>query len=775
MSINRVAVLGAGVMGSGIAAQVSNAGYDVVLLDIVADGAADRNAIAAGALEKMLATQPAPFMDPRNARRITVGNLEDDLALLAQVDWIIEAVIERLDVKRDLYAKVDAVRKDGSVVSSNTSTIPLASLTETMPESFRRDFLITHFFNPPRYMRLLELVAGPATRAQAAREVRDFCDRALGKGVVECKDTPGFIGNRIGVYWLQCAVIEAIRQGLSVEEADAVAGRPLGIPKTGVFGLMDLVGIDLMPHIIVSMDNLLAADDAMREYFEMPALIEKMIAEGYTGRKGKGGFYRLQRDGGKRIKQAIDLATGEYREARSARLESVDAARSGGVRALMEHTDKGGAYAWQVMSKTLAYAASLVPEIADDVVAVDEAMKLGYNWTRGPFELIDGLGAAWFASRLRDEGRAVPELLEAVGDGAFYRVADGRRRYFGTDARLHDIERPEGVELLADVKLAGGALERNDSASLWDVGDGVACLEFHTKMNSIDPDVLAMIDKAVSIVPGRFEGLVLYNEAANFSVGANIGLVLFAANTAAWDDIEAMVRKGQQAYRALKYAPFPVVGAPSGMALGGGCEVLLHCDAIEAHAETYMGLVEVGVGLIPGWGGCKEMLLRCWQDERRAGGPMPAISKAFETISLASVSSSASDARRLRFLRYGDGITMNRDRVLANAKARVLALAADYAPPEPPQAALPGPTARAALAMAIDGFRRLGKASDYDALIGDTLAVVVSGGDGADITEPTGEDALLDIEREAFMSLVRRPETIARIEHMLETGKPLRN
>ncbi|MDX1434439.1 MAG: 3-hydroxyacyl-CoA dehydrogenase NAD-binding domain-containing protein [Gammaproteobacteria bacterium] len=720
MSINRVAVLGAGVMGSGIAAQVSNAGYDVVLLDIVADGAADRNAIAAGALEKMLATQPAPFMDPRNARRITVGNLEDDLALLAQVDWIIEAVIERLDVKRDLYAKVDAVRKDGSVVSSNTSTIPLASLTETMPESFRRDFLITHFFNPPRYMRLLELVAGPATRAQAAREVRDFCDRALGKGVVECKDTPGFIGNRIGVYWLQCAVIEAIRQGLSVEEADAVAGRPLGIPKTGVFGLMDLVGIDLMPHIIVSMDNLLAADDAMREYFEMPALIEKMIAEGYTGRKGKGGFYRLQRDGGKRIKQAIDLATGEYREARSARLESVDAARSGGVRALMEHTDKGGAYAWQVMSKTLAYAASLVPEIADDVVAVDEAMKLGYNWTHGPFELIDGLGAAWFASRLRDEGRAVPELLEAVGDG-------------------------------------------------------VACLEFHTKMNSIDPDVLAMIDKAVSIVPGRFEGLVLYNEAANFSVGANIGLVLFAANTAAWDDIEAMVRKGQQAYRALKYAPFPVVGAPSGMALGGGCEVLLHCDAIEAHAETYMGLVEVGVGLIPGWGGCKEMLLRCWQDERRAGGPMPAISKAFETISLASVSSSASDARRLRFLRYGDGITMNRDRVLANAKARVLALAADYAPPEPPQAALPGPTARAALAMAIDGFRRLGKASDYDALIGDTLAAVVSGGDGADITEPTGEDALLDIEREAFMSLVRRPETIARIEHMLETGKPLRN
>lgn len=774
MSINRVAVLGAGVMGSGIAAQVTNAGYDVILLDIVAEGASDRNAIAAGAVEKMLAAHPSPFMDPRNARRITVGNLEDDLQRLEQADWIIEAVIERLDVKRDLYEKVDRVRKADSVVSSNTSTIPLSSLIERMPERFRRDFLITHFFNPPRYMRLLELVAGPETRAQAAHEVRDFCDRALGKGVVECKDTPGFIGNRIGVYWLQCAVIEAMRQGLGVEEADAVAGRPLGIPKTGVFGLMDLVGIDLMPHIIVSMDSLLPADDPMREYFELPALIDKMIAEGLTGRKGKGGFYRLQRDGGKRVKQAIDLATGEYRESRPARLESIDAAREGGVRALMEHPDKGGRYVWQVMSKTLAYAASLVPEIADDVVAVDEAMKLGYNWTHGPFELIDRLRPAWFAARLRDEGRPVPPLLKAVGDGTFYRIGDGKRRFFGTDEALHDIVRAKGVELLADVKLAGDALASNESASLWDVGDGIVCLEFHTKMNAIDPHILEMIDAAIATIPGRFKGLVIYNEAANFSVGANLGLMAHAAREGAWDDIDAMVRAGQQAYRSLKYAPFPVVGAPSGMALGGGCEVLLHCDAVEAHAETYMGLVEVGVGLIPGWGGCKELLLRWWRDERRPGGPMPAVGKAFETISLATVSTSAADARRLHFLRGDDGVTMNRDRVLANAKARVLALAGDYAPPEPCEVALPGPTARVALDMVIGNFRRLGKASEYDARIGDTLAGVVSGGD-ADITEPIGEEALFDLEREAFMSLVKRPETIARIEHMLETGKPLRN
>jgi len=774
VSIHRVAVLGAGVMGSGIAAQVANAGYEVILLDIVPEGGNDRNAIAAGAVAKMLETRPAPFMDPRNHRRISVGNLEDDMGRLADADWIIEAVIERLDVKRDLYKKVDAARKQGSIVSSNTSTIPLGTLLEEMPESFRRDFLITHFFNPPRYMRLLELVVGSATRADAADEVRDFCDRALGKGVVDCKDTPGFIGNRIGVYWLQCAVLEAMGQGLTVEEADAVAGRPLGIPKTGVFGLMDLIGIDLMPHIVVSMGDLLGPDDAMREYFQVPELITKMIADGYTGRKGKGGFYRLQRDGGERVKQAIDLVSGEYHDAAKVKLESIEAGKSGGPRALMEHPDKGGVYAWRIMAKTLCYAAGLVPEIADDIVAVDEAMKLGYNWSYGPFELMDRLGASWFAARLADEGWQVPALLEGIGDGSFYRVDHGRRQYFGVDGAYHDIVRAEGVQLLADVKLRAQPLAANASASLWDVGDGVVCLEFHSKMNAIDTDILEMITRASRIVADDYQGLVIYNEGANFSVGANLAMVLFAANTAAWDDIEATVSGGQQAYKALKYAPFPVVGAPSGMALGGGCEVLLHCDAVQAHAELYMGLVEVGVGLIPGWGGCKELLARWWDNKRRPGGPMPPVSKAFETISMASVSTSAADARRHLFLRHDDGITMNRDRVLADAKARVLALSSDYVAPQPPQASLPGATARTALQMAVDGFHKLGKASDYDMVIAGALAEVLSGGE-TDVTETVDEDALLDLERRAFMSLVKRPQTIARIEHMLETGKPLRN
>ncbi len=774
MAIRKVAVLGAGVMGSGIAAHVTNAGIPVTLLDIVPEGANDRNAIASGAVARMLKTEPAAFMHRKNASLVTVGNLEDDMDKLADADWIIEAVIERLDVKRDLYKKVDAVRKPGAVVSSNTSTIPMARLTEGMPKSFRKDFLITHFFNPPRYMRLLELVTGAETDKKAGKTVRDFCDRMLGKGVVDCKDTPGFIGNRIGIYWLQVAVAEAMAMGVSVEEADAVVGRPMGIPRTGVFGLLDLVGIDLMPHLLKSLDETLTAQDAFREYAGMPPLIEKMIADGYTGRKGKGGFYRLKKDGGKRIKEALDLTSGEYREARKVTPASVEASKSGGLRALVTHDDKTGRYAWRVLAKTLHYAASLVPEIADDVVAVDDAMKLGYNWKHGPFELIDKLGAAWFAERLEADGMSVPALVERAGERSFYRIEDGRIEYLGVDGKYKTLERAPGVLLLSDIKLRSEPLAKNASASLWDIGDGVLCLEFHSKMNALDTDVMAMINKAVEIVPERFKALVIHNEASNFSVGANLGLALYAANMAAWSEIENMVRTGQEAYRALKHAPFPVVGAPSGMALGGGCEVLLHCDAVVAHAETYMGLVEVGVGLIPGWGGCKEMLSRASAEPKRPGGPMPPVIKAFETISMATVAKSAVEAKDHLYLRTDDGVVMNRDRVLAAAKERALTLAENYVPPEVGELSLPGPTAEAAMKMAVDGFRKLGKATPHDEVVAGALANVLSGGE-TDMTATMSEDAILELELSAFMSLIRHPDTLARMEHMLETGKPLRN
>ncbi len=773
MSIKQAAVIGSGVMGGGIAAHLANAGVPVVLFDIVPEAANDRSILARKAIEGMKKTDPAPFMHPRAAKLIEPANIEDDLDKLADVDWIVEAVIERLDIKQDLYKKLEKHRRKGSIVSSNTSTIPLAQLTKGMPESFQKDFVVTHFFNPPRYLRLLEVVAGPKTRKQVVETISTFSDVRLGKGVVACKDTPGFIANRIGTMWIQSAVNEAVDRGLSVEEADAIVGKPMGVPKTGVFGLIDLVGLDLMPHVGKSLWDNVPDDDPYKAMYRESAQFQKMIDEGYTGRKGKGGFYRLNKEGGKRVKEAIDLSTGEYRPTIKARLESIDAGRKG-LKPLVTHPDKGGRYAWAVLSQTLSYAAMLVPEIADDIVKIDEAMKLGYAWKWGPFELIDRLGAKWFAEKLAEDGKPVPALLSKLGDGAFYREVKGKRQFFATDGRYHEARRPDGVLSLEDIKRASERIAGNGSASLWDIGDGVLCLEFHTKMNAIDAGIMDLIGKAIGIVEKDYKALVIYNDGTNFSVGANIGLPLFAANVGAWPVIEQGVEQGQNTYKKLKFSPFPVVGAPAGMALGGGCEVLLHCDAIQANAETYTGLVEVGVGLIPGWGGSKEMVTRWMQNERRPGGPMPAIGKAFEQISTAQVSRSANLAQDMMILRPGDAITMNRDRLLADAKQKALDLVEGYTPPEPAEFNLPGASAYVAMTIAVGQFVEQGKASDHDALVGAGVAMVVSGGD-TDITDTVSEDDLLRLERREFMKLVRTPKTLARIEHTLETGKPLRN
>ncbi len=737
--------------------------------------AEDRNALARGRWSEPLKTDPAPFMSKRARRLVKPGNLDDDLDKLADVDWIVEVVVE------DLADQAGPLRQDrkgsssGSIVSSNTSTLPLAKLTEGMPETFAQDFLITHFFNPPRYLRLLEVVAGPATRPEALEAVASFGDRALGKTVVRCKDTPGFIGNRIGVYWMQAAFTEAFDINLPVEEADLAMGRPLGIPKTGIFGLADLVGIDLLPYVAASLRGALPADDAFHIIDKDQPRIKTMIEAGYTGRKGKGGFYRLNKTNGARVKEAMDLATGDYRTASRPRLDSVDAAKKGGPRALFESDEPAAGWAWRVMSKTLAYAASLVPEIADDITAVDAAMRLGYAWKWGPFELLDKIGPAWFRTRLVAAGNPVPPLLQKVGDGAFYRVEDGRLQYLTVDGGYEAVVRADGVLLLEDIKRASEKpLLKNGAASLWDLGDGVACFEIHTKMNAIDPDVLDLLGKAIGLVEKDMKALVIYNEGSNFSVGANIGLALFAANTAVWPMVEDMVAKGQKIYRKLKYAPFPVVAAPSGMALGGGCEICLNSDAVQAHAETYMGLVEVGVGVIPAWTGTTEMITRWMQHKKRPGGPMPPISKVFEAIGMAEVAKSAAEAKDMLFLRENDGITMNRDRLLADAKTKALDLLDGYQAPEPVEISLPGPTAKFALGMAVEGFRLQGKATAHDEVVAGELATILSG-DGTDITETVSEDALLKMERQAFMRLIRTPATLARIEHMLETGKPLRN
>lgn len=775
MTIQKACVIGAGVMGSGIAAQIANAGVPVLLLDIVPKDGNDRSAIAKGAIERLQKTDPAPLMSRAAAKLITPGNIEDDLDQLKDVDWIVEAIIERLDLKQSLYHKLEAKRKPGSILSSNTSTIPLQVLVEGMPENVQRDFCITHFFNPPRYMRLLEIVGGAKTRPDVIAEISAFGDERLGKAIVRAKDTPGFVANRIGVFWMQAAVNIAIDMGLTVEEADAVMGRPIGAPKTGIFGLLDLVGLDLQPHVDASMKAALKPDDAYQSVRRDFPLLTKMIADGYTGRKGKGGFYRLNTTGGQKVKESVNLKTGAYATSDRARLESADAAK-GGLKVLVTHKDKGGQYAWAVLSKLLSYAASLVPEIADDIVQVDLGMKTGFNWKRGPFEMIDQLGAAWFAERLAAEKMPVPALVKLAAEkGGFYKIENAKPHYLATDGNYRPVERPKGAILLSDIKLASKPIAKNASASLWDIGDGVACLEFHSKMNALDPDSLAMVKQAVEIVGKKMKALVIHNEAENFSVGANIGLALFAANIAMWPMIEDLIGQGQAAYKALKFAPFPSVGAPSGMALGGGCEVLLHCSAVQAHAETYMGLVEVGVGLIPGWGGCKELLLRNQPGPRDPKGPMPPVAAAFESISLAKVAKSAAEAMEMKFLRSTDRITMNRDRLLADAKARALELlAAGYKPPVPVELRLPGPTGRTALGLAVDGFAKQGKALPHDVTVSSALAEVLTGG-ATDMTEIVTEDQIQKLEKKAFLTLLRTGPTLARMEAMLTTGKPLRN
>lgn len=789
--IEKIAVLGSGVMGSGIAALCANAGFDVLLLDIVPEGAQDRNALAVGGIEKQRAGKMPGFTHPRNAKKVTPGNFEDDLEKLGEVDWIIEVVIERLDIKHDVYRKIDAVRKPGSIVSSNTSTLPLAKLIEGQPDRFARDFMITHFFNPPRFMPLLEVVKSPQMEPQRYVAMQQFADEKLGKTVVEARDTPGFLANRIGVYWLMVALYDAIEMGISVEDADAIMGKPMGIPKTGVFGLFDLIGIDLMPHIARAMLDTLPESDPFRAMYHEPELISNMIADGYTGRKGKGGFYRLTRD---RKKEVLNLQTGEYAAQQISTLESVKAGRLGLI-ATLGHEDIGGRYAASVMLKVLHYAASLVPEISDTIRNIDDAMRAGYAWKYGPFELIDRLkwegveGTAIFAQKCEQAGLDVPPIINVAAGRPLYRVEGGKEQYLGLDGDYHTITYPEGSLMLRDVQLGNKPVLKNGSAELWDLGDGIAAFTLKTKMNTFDPDVFRLIHQSIAAVQQNFRGLVIATDDERFSLGANLGFFMFAANTASWDVISETIRAGQNAFMALKFAPFPVVASLSHMALGGGCEILLHCDAVAAHIESYPGLVEVGVGIVPGWGGCKEMLGRHLtlaaqvHGEIQSGrppsaiiahGPMPPVSKVFESISMAKVAGSAQEARDMLILNDASRISMNRRRVLADAKTLCANLAADYTPPEPFTYRLPGESGRDALFMAVDNFVKNGKATPHDEVVSKHLAEVLTGGD-TDMTEARTEQDILDLEHDIFMQLVKTDGTLARVQHMLETNKPLRN
>ncbi len=776
MSGEKLAVLGAGTMGAQIAAHMANAGFEVLLLDIVPEGAGNRNILAESALRRLQKNDPPAFMSRRFVRRVIPGNLEDDLPALGDCAWVVEAVIEDSAVKRALYARLLPHLAPGTAVSSNTSTLPLSFLSEGMPEDFRRRFMITHFFNPPRYMRLLELVTGPATEAALADKVAAICDHRLGKSVVRAKDRPGFVANRLGVYWIQSGIRFALELGLTVEEADTVMGRPLGFPKTGIFGLVDLVGLDLVPHVDGNLARALPPDDPYQAVrIELP-IIERLVAQGYTGRKGKGGFYRRRMADGERIKEVIDLQSGEYRPVRKVAFLALDLAKSGGIGALLEAGDKAAAYARAVLTRTLAYAARLVPEVTDSIEAVDRAMRTGYAWKWGPFELADRIGIARLIRHCEAEGMEIPPLLERAREaGSFYRVQNGKLEQLGPGDGFVPVVRPDGVLLLEDVKRRSARVAGNGSASLWDLGEGALCLEIHTKMNTIDPDVLEVIDRAVELVPEEYRALVVYNEGEHFSAGANIGLALFAANLAAWSLLEEMVEKGQKTYTRLRDAPFPVVAAPSGLALGGGCELLLVADRLVAHAESYVGLVECGVGLVPAWGGCTRLMARYATDPKRPRGPIPPVAQAFETIGMAKVAKSAFEAGELGFLGAGDPVVMNRDRLLFEARRTALALADGYRPQAPVELRLPGPTGKAALGLALHDLDLKGALAPHDKVVAEALAEVLSGGPHADHVEPVDEAHVMRLERRAFMHLLHQEPTLQRMEYTLRTGRPLRN
>lgn len=776
-SIKKVAVIGSGVMGAGIAAHCANAGCEVLLLDIVPDGTSDRNSLSKNAINKMQKSNPEMLMIKENSKLITPGNIEDHLSNLNTYDWVIEVIIENLEIKRKLYKDIAENIGDETILSSNTSTIPRSELISDMSPSLSSRFLITHFFNPPRYLPLLEVVSGPEVNKEILNRFCTFADLYLGKRVTMCNDSPGFIGNRLGIYFIQRAFKATIDHGLTIEQADAMLGIPIGLPKTAVFSLMDLVGIDLIPHVTGSLISHLQKNDPFHDIAGAgKETVASMIEEGYTGRKGKGGFYRLNRESGKKVKEARNLISGEYNTAQ--RRAGYPSAKMGkrGLSAIMDCDDKGSDFVTDVLLDSLSYAAYIVPEVSDDIYAIDGAMKVGYNWKNGPFEMMDSIGIKSMVQRLQESNRNVPPFLSlALEKGSFYNIEDGEITRLSPDGDMVIVDRSEEILTVADLKRRGKPLKRNSSASIWDMGDDVLLVEYHTKMNAMDPMNMEMLLNAVDMAENDdWKGVVIGNDAPNFCAGANLGLALFAANLAAWKELDDFIGLGQDTYQTLKFSEVPIVAASSGLCLGGGAEVLMHCDAVQAHSESYVGLVEVGVGIIPAWGGCKEYLGRLKEFGLVPNGPMGAVMKAFEVIGTAQVAKSAEQARKMGFLSPIDRVTMNRDRLLADAKKLLIEISNDYIPPEPRTYSLPGISGKVALQLAVNDLALSGKVTPHDIIVTNALAGILSGGD-TDITDLLNEDDILAMEKETIVRLAKNTDTLDRMQHMLETGKPLRN
>ena len=771
--INKAAVIGAGTMGLGIAGQLANAGVDVLLLDIPSDGD-NRNAIAERALERLLDENQPGLLHKDFVERISIGNIEDDMGLLADRDWIAEAVVERLDIKRALYRNIDAVRKAGSIVSSNTSTIPISLLVEDMPESFRAEFAITHFFNPVRFMRLLELVRGENTRADVIECLDRFCDERLGKGVVVCNDTPGFLGNRVGVYAIQMALHTAFRMGLKPEEADAIFGRPMGIPKTGVFGLYDLIGIDLMSDVAKSLVSILPEGDVFHEVSAEIPVMARMIEEGYIGNKvDKGGFYQPANAANDISRKTLDFDAFAYREFEPAKPQcAVDAELAGDFTLLLEQDDKYGQYGWEILASTLCYAAELVPDVNESLVAVDDAMKLGYNWIQGPMEMIDAIGVDKFIARLEADGRPVPAFVRTAAGKSFYRVADGELQYLLADGSYRSLERAAGVVRFSEERRKLQPIEENAAASYFGLDNNIGLVEFHSKANTLDAASMQLLEAAVKHASDNMTALIVHNDAQHFSCGVNLeGVLAFIANED-WDGLDAFLDHFQQTVLAMRYAPIPAVVAPSGLSLGGGFEVVLGADKVIFHANSVTGLVESLVGVVPGGGGVKEMLYR-WSE--RHGDVTQGAWSAFMNIGYGRTARSPLEAEPLCMFREGiDDYLMNRDRLLATAVSAALELADDYQVQRRGSLAMPGRDAWAEMREWLEKAQAKGQLTPHDVTTGAQIAMIVTGGD-IDAGTELSENEICDLERKAFLNLAQTAETRARIEFMLKHGTPLRN
>ncbi len=792
--IKRTAVLGAGTMGAAIAAHLANAGVKVLLLDIVPEGEQDRNKISRMGLERAKEARPAAFYLKDFARLVEVGNFEDHMERLVDVDWIIEAVVERLDIKRQLFERVDQFRRPGSIVSTNTSGISVNAIAEGRSEDFRRHFMGTHFFNPPRYMKLLEIIPAKDTDPAVVDIISRFGEDVLGKGVVHAKDTPNFIANRIGLFGMMYTLRVMEELGLTIEEVDALTGKAIGRPKVATFRLADMVGIDVLYHVAKNVyDN--APDDEFREIFKPPRWLVRMVQKGWLGDKAKQGFYKkAEGEGGRKVRLVLDYETLEYRPAKRASFPGLEMAKQEEdlvrrIRALISGKHKEAQFVAKTLAALLVYSANRIPEIADDVVSIDRAMRWGFNWEKGPFELWDSVGLEKALDIIKASGFEVPAKVQEMVDrglSSFYKegINDQGVKHYYYDFKAKDYKEIKPnlrMIILPDLKRARKVILENAEASLIDIGDGVACLEFHTKMNAIGPGILQMVNESLQEVRSNFMGLVIGNQGEHFSAGANIALLLMAIQNEEWEEIDWMVRSFQGATMALKYFEKPIVAAPHGITVGGGCEFCLHCHRIRAAAETYMGLVEVGVGLVPAGGGSKEMAMRNLShipaDMPRGVviDPFPYLRRAFETIGTARVANSAYEAKEIGFLTPCDGISINKDFLIHDAKETVLALARmGYRPPMPTMLRAPGRDGYAYLGTLIYNMQVAGHITEHDAKIGRHLARILCGGDVPAGTW-VGEQELLDLEREAFLSLCGEPKTQERIQHMLTTGKPLRN